>query len=153
MHWNIVKQMKIIHDNGYSEEEKILFKMLAHSNAIQSLFIILSNMDLLNISYKDKDVENLANDFCQNAEDWIDKGVLTEKIARKMQTIWLDEGVRECHERGHEYGLPESAWYFLDALDRLSLTDYIPSEQDILRSRAKTTGVVEIFFHYKVFWK
>ena len=48
----IVKQMKIIHDNGFSEEEKVMFRMLAHSNAIQSLYIILSNMDLLNITYK-----------------------------------------------------------------------------------------------------
>ena len=60
------------------------------------------------------------------------------------------EGVRECHDRGHEYGLPESAFYFLEALSRLSESNYIPTEQDILRSRAKTTGVVEIFFHYKV---
>ena len=74
---------------------------------------------------------------------------MTEEIVQKMQTIWMDEGVRECHERGYEYGLPESALYFLDALGRLSQPDYIPSEQDILRSRAKTTGVVEIFFHYK----
>merc|ERR1712083_931981 len=61
----------------------------------------------------------------------------------------VDEGVRECHDRGHEYGLPESAFYFLEALSRLSESNYIPTEQDILRSRAKTTGVVEIFFHYK----
>ena len=54
MHIEIVKQMKIIHDNGYSEEEKIMFKMLAHSNAIHSLFIILQNMDFLNVTYKDK---------------------------------------------------------------------------------------------------
>ena len=62
----------------------------------------------------------------------------------------MGEGVRECHDRGHEYGLPESAFYFLEALSRLSESNYIPTEQDILRSRAKTTGVVEIFFHYKV---
>ena len=54
MHIQIVKQMKIIHDNGYSEDEKIMFRMLAHSNAIQSLFIILQNMDLLSVTYKDK---------------------------------------------------------------------------------------------------
>ena len=54
MHIEIVKQMKIIHDNGYSEDEKIMFRMLAHSNAIQSLFIILQNMDLLSVTYKDK---------------------------------------------------------------------------------------------------
>ena len=63
--------------------------------------------------------------------------------------MWLDPGVQQSFQRGDEYGLPESASYFLEALDRISLPDYIPSEQDILRSRARTTGIVEIRFHYK----
>ncbi len=63
--------------------------------------------------------------------------------------IWADEGVQQCFARGFEYSLPESAPYFLESLDRISLPDYIPTEQDILRSRSRTTGIVEIFFHYK----
>ncbi len=37
----IVKQMKIIHDNGYSLEERELFKSVVFCNTIQSLFVIL----------------------------------------------------------------------------------------------------------------
>ena len=64
----IVKQMKIIHDKGYSEDEKIMFKKLAHSNAIQSLQIIVQNMANMNIAYQEKDIESLANDFEAKAE-------------------------------------------------------------------------------------
>lgn len=80
----------------------------------------------------------------------IEKGVMTEDAAQEMQRIWADEGVKECYERGFEYSLPESTLYFLDALDRISLPGYIPSEQDILRCRSRTTGIVDISFHYKV---
>lgn len=38
---------------------------------------------------------------------------------------------------------------FLDDLDRLGARDYQPTEQDILRTRVKTTGIVEVHFSFK----
>jgi len=38
---------------------------------------------------------------------------------------------------------------FLDDLERLGARDYMPTEQDILRTRVKTTGIVEVHFHFK----
>lgn len=38
---------------------------------------------------------------------------------------------------------------FLDDLDRLGSKDYQPTEQDILRTRVKTTGIVEVHFSFK----
>lgn len=38
---------------------------------------------------------------------------------------------------------------FLDDLDRLGKKDYMPTEQDILRTRVKTTGIVEVHFSFK----
>ena len=38
---------------------------------------------------------------------------------------------------------------FLDELDRLGNKEYMPTEQDILRTRVKTTGIVEVHFHFK----
>ena len=38
---------------------------------------------------------------------------------------------------------------YLDAIQRLCAPDYIPSEQDVLRSRVKTTGIVETHFEFK----
>lgn len=42
-----------------------------------------------------------------------------------------------------------SLFSFLDDLDRLGAKDYMPTEQDILRTRVKTTGIVEVHFHFK----
>ena len=38
---------------------------------------------------------------------------------------------------------------YLSSLDRLGSASYVPSEQDVLRTRVKTTGIVETFFNYK----
>ncbi|GAA6092076.1 guanine nucleotide binding protein (G protein), alpha activating activity polypeptide O, a isoform X2 [Tachysurus ichikawai] len=38
---------------------------------------------------------------------------------------------------------------YLDSLDRIGAPDYQPTEQDILRTRVKTTGIVETHFTFK----
>ncbi|GMR34400.1 hypothetical protein PMAYCL1PPCAC_04595, partial [Pristionchus mayeri] len=38
---------------------------------------------------------------------------------------------------------------FLDSLDRISDPAYVPTNQDILHSRMKTTGVIEVPFRFK----
>lgn len=38
---------------------------------------------------------------------------------------------------------------FLDDLPRLSAQSYLPTEQDVLRTRIKTTGITEVLFELK----
>lgn len=38
---------------------------------------------------------------------------------------------------------------YLNALDRISSPNYVPTQQDVLRTRVKTTGIVETYFTYK----
>ncbi|KAF2980488.1 hypothetical protein EK904_006807, partial [Melospiza melodia maxima] len=41
-------------------------------------------------------------------------------------------------------------WFsYLNDLDRISQPTYIPTQQDVLRTRVKTTGIVETHFTFK----
>lgn len=37
----------------------------------------------------------------------------------------------------------------MNSLDRICQSDYCPTQQDVLRTRVKTTGIVEISFKFK----
>uniref|UniRef100_Q7M3G9 GTP-binding regulatory protein Gi alpha-2 chain (Fragments) n=1 Tax=Bos taurus TaxID=9913 RepID=Q7M3G9_BOVIN len=50
-------------------------------------------------------------------------------------------------ESGKEYQLNDSAAYYLNDLERIAQSDYIPTQQDVLR----TTGIVETHFTFKMF--
>ena len=55
-----------------------------------------------------------------------------------------------------EFQLNNSAMYYFNAIGRMSLPSYLPTDQDILRSRVKTTGITETTFKvgeltYKLF--
>jgi guanine nucleotide-binding protein G(i) subunit alpha len=65
--------MKIIHDNGYSEEQKLAYRSLVNSNTIQNLFIILQAMDTLNITFGKEDNAAIAQNFSVQAEGKIKK--------------------------------------------------------------------------------
>ena len=41
------------------------------------------------------------------------------------------------------------AFSYLDSLDRLTESKYVPTQQDVLRTRVKTTGIVEVHFNFK----
>ena len=43
----------------------------------------------------------------------------------------------------------DSAAYYLNALDRICSPHYVPTQQDVLRTRVKTTGIIETQFTFK----
>lgn len=49
----IVKQMKIIHETGYSVEECEQYRPVVYSNTIQSLMAIIRSMGTLRIDFSD----------------------------------------------------------------------------------------------------
>lgn len=66
-----------------------------------------------------------------------------------MKHLWRDAGVQHCFSRSREYQLNDSASYYLNSLDRIAQPDYIPTQQDVLRTHVKTTGIIETHFSFK----
>uniref|UniRef100_A0A4W4HFB0 Uncharacterized protein n=1 Tax=Electrophorus electricus TaxID=8005 RepID=A0A4W4HFB0_ELEEL len=58
----IVKQMKIIHEDGFSGDDVKQYKPVVYSNTIQSLAAIVRAMDTLGLEYGDK--ERKVSDWC-----------------------------------------------------------------------------------------
>ncbi|VDD97091.1 unnamed protein product [Enterobius vermicularis] len=61
---------------------------------------------------------------------------------------WSDRGVQTCFERNFQRSrdLTANNFSFLDKIAMIRRSDYIPSEQDILRCRVMTTGIFETKF-------
>lgn len=140
-----VKQIKIIHENGYTHDECLTFIPVVHNNTIQSLIAIIHAMGRLRIDFTHPDRVRDARQLFAivgNMEDVM----LTPELGQIMKRLWRDGGVQSCFRRSREYQLNDSAEYFLNSLDRISHPLYVPMEQDVLRTRIKTTGIVEVHF-------
>ncbi|KAK9101529.1 hypothetical protein Scep_024959 [Stephania cephalantha] len=71
---------------------------------------------------------------------------LTKELAQEIETLWRDPAIQETCLRGNELQVPDCAYYFMENLQRLSDANYVPTKDDVLNARVRTTGVVEIQF-------
>ncbi|XP_075039973.1 guanine nucleotide-binding protein G(t) subunit alpha-1 [Mixophyes fleayi] len=144
----IVKQMKIIHQDGYSLEECMEFISIINGNTLQSMLAIVRAMNTLNIQYGDPARQDDSRKLMHLA-DTIDEGSLPKEMSDIIGRLWKDTGIQACFDRASEYQLNDSAGYYLNDLERLVAPGYVPTEQDVLRSRVKTTGIIETQFGLK----
>ena len=145
----IVKQMRIIHQHGYTKEEFEQYRPVVYSNTIQSLGAIIRAMNMLSIQFASTEREADAHRVLEVIQRMKDTEPFNSDLLSSMERLWADAGVQLCFLRSNEYQLNDSAQYFLDQLYRIGSSDFLPNEQDILRTRVKTTGIVEINFSFK----
>ncbi|KAM5538317.1 hypothetical protein V8D89_007919 [Ganoderma adspersum] len=75
-------------------------------------------------------------------EDPTDPVHVLNRCAPIMTELWRDGKVRaRLAER--KIRLEESSGFYLDEIDRITAKMYFPTDDDVLRARLKTTGVVE----------
>ncbi|XP_060604362.1 guanine nucleotide-binding protein G(q) subunit alpha-like, partial [Ruditapes philippinarum] len=159
-----IKQMRIIHGTGYSEDDKRSFIKIVYQNIFMAMNAMIRAMDTLKISYKDPNNEERKGEMLElvgrsltilegqenaNLIRQIDHETVTsfeQQFVEAIKALWADSGIQECYDRRREYQLTDSAKYYLDDVDRITQPDYLPSLQDILRVRSPTTGIIEYPF-------
>jgi GTPase SAR1 family protein len=144
----IFKQMKIIHQSGFSKEEREQFKDIIYGNILKAMKSLVNASLSLDIPVEEPEnreraehINNMDNEVLINVQK-----VWDENLAKDIGKLWQDPGIRKTYERRNEFQLDDSAAYYFSDIERISAADYIPTEQDVLRSRVKTTGIVETEF-------
>ncbi|XP_043478757.1 G protein alpha q subunit isoform X3 [Leptopilina heterotoma] len=139
-----IKQMRIIHGSGYSDEDKRGFIKLVFQNIFMAMQSMIRAMDLLKIQYGDS--SNIEKAELVRAVDFETVTTFESPYVEAIKDLWADAGIQECYDRRREYQLTDSAKYYISDLARIEAPDYLPTEQDILRARAPTTGIIEYPF-------
>ncbi|XP_067233916.1 guanine nucleotide-binding protein G(olf) subunit alpha isoform X3 [Chanodichthys erythropterus] len=142
----IVKQMRILHVNGFNAEEKKQKILDIRKNVKDAIVTIISAMSTLTPPV------SIANPSNQPRAEYI-KSIAplsdfdyTEEFFEHAKHLWDDEGVKACFERSNEYQLIDCAQYFLDRIESVRQSDYTPTDQDLLRCRVLTSGIFETRF-------
>ncbi|XP_056146289.1 guanine nucleotide-binding protein G(q) subunit alpha-like [Lampris incognitus] len=139
-----IKQMRIIHGSGYSEEDKRGFTRLVYKNILTAMQAMVHAMNTLQIPYKYEC--NKAHAITVSEVDVEKVTIFIVPYVDAIKSLWNDPAIQECYNRKREYQLSDSAKFYLDALDRIADSSYVPTQQDILRVRVPTTGIIEYPF-------
>ncbi|KAF7292780.1 hypothetical protein MIND_01176700 [Mycena indigotica] len=140
----ILKQMRLIHSRPFNAHEKESYRQLVFDNMTRGLKYIIEVLPDLDLVPP----EDLADDIAliEGAVDVGDGEVFPPEFMQPLQRLWDAEVVREAWRRGNEAALPENLQYFFSDLPRFFDPAYVPTEQDIVHTRARTIGITETTF-------
>ncbi|KAL2873114.1 G-Protein alpha subunit [Colletotrichum sp. CLE4] len=154
----VLKQMKLIYAQGFSKNEKLEWKPVVFNNIVQSFRLIQDAMTEMGIEFSnpeneasnpryppvDANCKHMAHILVEheiNAQDPLPRDYL-----QPVKELWVDGGVKQAIAKGNEFALHDNLAYFCDDLDRIWDASYEPTDQDLLRSRLRTTGITETVF-------
>ncbi|KAK9967484.1 hypothetical protein ABG768_001882 [Culter alburnus] len=139
-----IKQMRIIHGTGYTDEDKRGFTKLVYQNIFTSMQAMIRATEHLKIPFKYE--ENKSNALLVREVDVEKVCSFDQPFINAIKMLWTDPGIQEAYDRRREYQLSDSTKYYLSDLDRIAEPSYLPTQQDVLRVRIPTTGIIEYPF-------
>ncbi|MCJ1329191.1 hypothetical protein MMC10_005869 [Thelotrema lepadinum] len=141
----ILKQMRLIYTDGFGTHERKEVRQVIFSNMVVAFKIIGEEMRDLGLDFEYGDSLKyeaiISNQDDIGLEDSFPKDCLVA-----MKGLWKDPSVKQTMRRGNEFALHDNIAYYYSNIDRLFATGYIPNDQDVLRSRLRTTGITETLF-------
>eukprot|EP01105_Mastigella_eilhardi_P025253 TRINITY_DN681_c0_g1_i10.p1 TRINITY_DN681_c0_g1~~TRINITY_DN681_c0_g1_i10.p1 ORF type:complete len:304 (-),score=86.43 TRINITY_DN681_c0_g1_i10:1896-2807(-) len=135
--------MKIIHLNGFTGDERTAYKVAIFNNTISCIrSLVRATVDLgIEISAESQQASETIR-----APEFEMLHTFPPELVQPIKTLWADPGIKQAFARASEFQLLDCAQHFLDDLDRISNSEFVPTVQDILACRTKTTGVSEVQF-------
>lgn len=140
----IAKQMKFLFMDGFNKEERDSYKGIIASNTVGSMRVLVAAAADMGIEIVEQ--KEAADRFMSETSGTQFSGTLTAAIGKDIKALWSDPAIRATFARSAEFQLNDSAAYYFDSIDRLIAPDYTVSQEDVLRSRTKTTGIIETEF-------
>ncbi|KAI0932808.1 hypothetical protein AcW1_000176 [Taiwanofungus camphoratus] len=143
----ILKQMRLIHRVPFSSQEVESYRQLVFNNLTHGLKYLIESMEDMGLEVSPENVPYIP--MIADASDIRDGEPFPVEYHEPLKKLWEDPNVQKAWERGNEAALPDNLIYFFTDLDRLFEPAYVPNEQDIVQSRARTIGITETVFHLR----
>ncbi|KAL7714640.1 G protein alpha subunit [Entamoeba marina] len=136
----IAKQLKILFGGGFSEQERSSYKMSICTNIVTCMRTLIEQASILNhpITYQPKSKEFTTEDPVSLP--------FSSELPDDVEALWADNGIIATYEESSKFQLPDCAKYLFENVRRISTDDYVPTEEDLIHNRTKTTGIHEYDF-------
>jgi GTPase SAR1 family protein len=134
----LFKQMITLYGKGFSESDRMSYLPIIANNIITAMKTLCKHSATHGaVSPANEKAKNFVENELKGDEE------MTGEIAGYIAALWQDEGIQSTYNNRTHFQLTDSAKYFFDKVRDISKEGYIPTEQDVLRSRVRTTGIVE----------
>jgi len=136
------KQMKVIHKDGFTKVELEKFVEILRDNCLAGMIRLLFACNEWSIEIPKK--------IKPQAELVMHATELTEEVAVAIQELWATECIQKAFSRNNEIQLPggsDGTNYYIEHALRFAKRDYLPTQDDVIRAKLRTTGITEVTFN------
>ncbi len=142
----LLRQFQLINTEGFNQKERQSFIPLITSNIETSLEFVLDKIPATSTLYDDPRTKETAEDFLKQCGH-INFREVNTRLLELAADLWKKSEIREkFHEVKEEFENGDSLVCLLESLHRISAPDYLPTNQDILYCRMRTTGIKTLNF-------
>mmetsp|Transcript_26125 Transcript_26125/g.29069 ORF Transcript_26125/g.29069 Transcript_26125/m.29069 type:complete len:349 (+) Transcript_26125:97-1143(+) len=133
------KQMKILHKHGFTKTEQKQYSDVLKENTLSSVQSLIREADQRAMPLK-KQVDEANIRLVTEAM------ALTTELAEAVKLVWNSKIIQKLWKDRSSFQVPQATEYYLQNLERIAKDDFVPTDEDILRAKLKTTGVWEMKF-------
>ncbi|KAK5170483.1 uncharacterized protein LTR77_005071 [Saxophila tyrrhenica] len=141
----VLKQMRLIHTKGFSIQERKQWKVTIFQNLLHAFQVVFGAMEEQEVDFAESGNIRFAEVVAADPEIGPEEPMPLDCL-NAFKSLWQDGGIQLAIRKGNEYALHDNLTYFFNDIDRLFQKDYLPTDQDILRARLRTTGISETIF-------
>jgi len=140
----VVKQLKMFYKGGIPFGERDEYRMNIRRNTVECMRALANATYNLGSGLKNPDSKALADRIMDiDITSTFDFG---SDDADCVAKLWADPDIQSVYERRNEFWMLDAAPYYFANVHRIAEDDYVPSDEDMLMTRVRTTGIVETHF-------
>eukprot|EP00941_MAST-03F_sp_MAST-3F-sp1_P000078 g78.t1 len=136
----IFKQMQILHGKGFAGSSAMAYSDVIMRNFFKNMLTLVKGAEKLGVKVTATDELAQFLQLDMRRCDW------SPKVTNLFKTLWADPGIKQVYAKRSILQVADSTAYYFDQIDRIAAPGYIPNNQDILRARIRTSGIVEDHF-------
>ncbi|WFD32600.1 Guanine nucleotide-binding protein alpha-2 subunit [Malassezia sp. CBS 17886] len=137
----VVKQMKIIHQGGFTPEELFVYRLTVIKNLVDSVQAVILALRKFNMEPVRLQNREYMDRLLQYRVEPDANSLLPADVGAMIASLWEDAATRQVMQRSSEFYIMDNADYFFDSAQRIAAPEY-----DVLHARSKTIGVSETHF-------
>lgn len=135
----VVKQIKMIYKGGIPEKEKHEYAVNIRRNCIECMQSLIEARENFEIGYSDGSplikLDALVSQLDADAE-------FTHELATQIMELWNSDVIQSVHARKAEFWILDGAKYYFENAERIAEDDFSPTDEDMVMTRVRTTGIV-----------
>lgn len=135
----IFKQMRVLYGAALSVEEKQVITPIVYANTIFCMKTLVQETGKLGFLDEVSPDNMKYFDILSKCDE---NRAIDVQLGTAIEALWADPGITHTWENRANFQIVESVKYYFNEIGRIMQPDYVASQQDMLLSRVRTSGIV-----------